>query len=201
VKVTADFLLTFPTFWNKINSLKSKKYFPVKPFSRSIRILWLYLLHKIEEDIVMRKSVILIALMLLLCAVGFGQKKMTVAQTLTKIEREIAAGIVKGDTSVFTKYFAATAAFTDPDGALMTRTESIAMFKSGDLKFESLTVEDVKVKLYGDTAIVTYRSKDKGSYKDQPIVGESRWTDTWARINGKWLIVATQGTTIAPMPQ
>ena len=149
----------------------------------------------------MKKIIIFTALMLLVSAIGFGQKKMTVAQSLEKIEKDIAAAIVKGDTSVFTKYFAATAACTDPDGALMTRDETIAMFKSGDLKFESLTVEDVKVTLYGTTAIVTYRSKDKGSYKGQPITGETRWTDTFVSMKGKWMIVATQGTQIMAMPQ
>jgi len=148
----------------------------------------------------MKKFIIFTALMLLLCTVGFGQKKMTTAQTLEKIEKDIAAGIVKGDTSVFTKYFAANAACTDPDGALMTVAETIAMFKSGDLKFESLSVEDLKVTLYGTTAIVTYRSKDNGSYKGQPIVGESRWTDTFVSMKGKWMIVATHGTMIMPMP-
>lgn len=148
----------------------------------------------------MRKIIIFIALMLLISAAGFGQAKMTVEQTLTKIEKDVADGLVKGDASVFEKYFAATAIITDPGGMMMTRAESITLVKSGDLKFETLTVEDVKVQLYGNTAIVTYRSVDKGTFKGQAFGGKSRWTDAFVKIKGKWLIVAAQGTPIMEMP-
>jgi Domain of unknown function (DUF4440) len=145
---------------------------------------------------IMKKTTITIALMVLFVSLAFGQEKMTVEQTLTKMEQEVADALVKGDTSVFDKYFDAKAAITDPGGMLMDKTQAAALLRSGDLKFESLKVEDVKVKLFGNTAIVTYRTTDKGIYKGQPINGQAQWTDTVVKMNGKWLIVATQGTPI-----
>lgn len=149
----------------------------------------------------MKKIIIFTALMLLFSAVGFGQQKMTVEQTLEKIEKDVAAGLVKGDTSVFTTYFAENAVVTDPGGMMMTRAESITIFKSGDLKFETMMVDDVKVRLYGNTAIVTYTSADKGTFKGQAFTGKHRWTDTFVKMKGKWLIVAAQGTPIMEMPK
>lgn len=148
----------------------------------------------------MKKIIVFTALMLLLSAIGFGQK-MTVEQTLTNIETEVAAGLVKGDTSVFDKYFAETAAIVDPGGMLMTRAEAIKIFKSGDLKFESMKVDDVKVQLFGKTvAVVTYRTTDKGTFKGQAFSGTHRWTDTFMKMGGKWLVIQTQGTPIMEMP-
>ncbi len=145
----------------------------------------------------MRKVIIFAAMMFLVSAVGFGQK-MTVEQTLTKIEHDVVDGILKGDTSVFEKHFTEDAAVTDPGGMLMTRAEAITMFKSGDLKFESLTITDLKIRVHGNAAIVTYSSADKGTYKGQDFTGKSQWTDTFLKIKGKWMIVATHGTSIMP---
>jgi Ketosteroid isomerase homolog len=68
--------------------------------------------------------------------------------------------------------------------------------KSGDLKIESSTNEDMKVQVHGDTAVVTYRSTDKGNYKGNDLSGQYRWTDVFVKRNGRWQIVAGQGTRI-----
>src|SRR5215210_2512762 len=146
----------------------------------------------------MKKITISIALILLVASLAFGQKKMTVEQTLTKIEQDMSDAVVKGDTTVFDKYLDAQAAITDPGGMLLDKTRTIALFKSGDLKFESTKVDNVKVRLFGGTAIVTYRTTDKGTFKGQPINGQTQWTDTFVKTGGKWLVVATQGTPIMP---
>jgi ketosteroid isomerase-like protein len=149
----------------------------------------------------MKKTIISIALMLMLAAVGFGQKKMTTEQSLMKMEEEMAADLLAGKTGAFEKYLAPNAVMVDPGGMSMNKTETIASFKSGDLKFEASKLADMKVTMYGNTAIVTYRTTDKGKYKDMDISGEYRWTDTWTKINGKWLLVAGQGTRIMEMPK
>ncbi|MGC2235161.1 MAG: nuclear transport factor 2 family protein [Pyrinomonadaceae bacterium] len=145
----------------------------------------------------MKKIIIFIALMLMLSALAFGQKKMSVEQTLMKMEEEMAADLQIGKTTSFEKYFADSAVLTDPYGMFLTKTELIALFKSGDLKFESSKIDDMKVSLYGASAIVTYRTTDKGTYKGQDLGGQNRWTNTFAKLNGKWLLIAGQGTPIA----
>jgi ketosteroid isomerase-like protein len=144
----------------------------------------------------MKKIIISIALLMLLAVAGSGQKKMTTEQSLMKMEAEMAADLLAGKTAAFEKYMAPNVVLVDPGGTLMNKTETIAFFKSGDLKFESSKMEDMKVNVYGNTAIVTYKTVDKGKIKDQDISGTYRWTDTWTKIGGKWLLVAGQGTRI-----
>ena len=122
----------------------------------------------------MKKLLVVTALMMLTATLAFGQKKMTVEQTLMNIEQEMADGIVKGNTSAFEKYVADNASLIDPGGMLMNKAQTIALFKSGDLKFESSKIDDMKVQVFDNTAIVTYRTTDKGTYKTQDISGQYR---------------------------
>ena len=55
--------------------------------------------------------------------------------------------------------------------------------KSGDLKLQSASLDDAKVQVYGDTAVVTYSSNDKGTYKGKDISGKTRWTDVFVHHN------------------
>jgi ketosteroid isomerase-like protein len=143
----------------------------------------------------MKKLFIAFAFMMLFGSLTYGQK-MTIEQTLMKMEQEIADAIVKSDTSVFDKYVADNGTFTDPGGMLMSKAQTMAMFKSGDLKLESIKIEGMKVQMFGNTAVVTYTTMDKGMYKDKDISGQYRWTDVFVKMSGKWKLVAGQGTPI-----
>ena len=59
----------------------------------------------------------------------------------------------------------------------------------------------MNVRVYGDAAVVTYSTMDKGTFKGQDISGRYRWTDVFARRGGTWQIVAGQGTRIQPPPK
>ncbi|CAN5475145.1 MAG: nuclear transport factor 2 family protein [Pyrinomonadaceae bacterium] len=143
----------------------------------------------------MKKLFVTMTLMMVFGSLGYGQK-MTTEQTLMKMEQEMADAIVKGDMSVYDKYSADNSVFTDPGGMMMTKAQSLAMFKSGDLKLESIKMDNMKVQMFGNTAVVTYTSMDKGTYKGRDISGEYRWTDVFVKTGGKWKLVAGQGTPI-----
>jgi len=143
----------------------------------------------------MKKLFLAIAFMMVFGSLAYGQK-ITTEQTLMKMEQEIADGIEKGDLSVYDKYTAANAVFTDPGGMLLSKAQLLAQFKSGDLKIESTKIADMKVQMFGNTAIVTYRTTDKGMYKGKDISGEYRWTDVFSKMAGKWKMIGGQGTPI-----
>lgn len=119
---------------------------------------------------------------------------------LTQIERDLAAAFVRGDTSVIEQHTDKDAYLVDPMGDVSSRSNLVEQIKSGDLKFESIEPSDIKVRTYGDTAVVSYQSKEKGKYKTQDIGGETRWLEVFVRRNGKWQVVASQGTVIGQPP-
>jgi hypothetical protein len=47
-----------------------------------------------------------------------------------------------------------------------------------------------------DLAIATYRSTDKGSYDGHDLSGQYRWLDVFAKRNGTWQFIVSQGTKI-----
>ena len=121
-----------------------------------------------------------------------------VEQTVMKIEKELLAAILKGDSSAFERQLADGYVSTGPDGTVEDKAQMIADIKSGDLKLQSATLDEAKVRVHGDTAIVTYASADKGTYKGKDISGKTRWTDVFIKRNGRWQVVATHGSRVIP---
>ena len=115
--------------------------------------------------------------------------------TLTKMEHDAAAALIKRDPA-FGNIFAEDAVFVGPDGAVQTKAQLLADVKSGALVIQSSDITDMKVRVFGESAIATYMTTDKGNYKGQDISGQYRWTDVFVHRGGKWQIVAAQGTPI-----
>jgi uncharacterized protein (TIGR02246 family) len=79
---------------------------------------------------------------------------------------------------------------TDTEGKVRDKAESLANAKA--TKYDSVDYEDVKVTVFGDTAIATGGFNAKGTdASGKPLDVHERWTDTWMKMsNGKWLCVA-----------
>lgn len=160
--------------------------------SLSLRAKYLHSLNKL-----LMKLIIFIVALLVTTPIFVFSQAANDEQTLKQIEQELLNALLKNDAPVFERYVADAFIFTGPDGGVMNKTENIAALKSGDLKFESSKVDDMKVQLHGNTGIVTYQATDKGTYKGKDISGKNRWTDVFVKKGGDWQIVATQGTPLA----
>ena len=58
--------------------------------------------------------------------------------------------------------------------------------ESGKLKMESYENADVKIRVYGEVAIVTGRNVAKGKREGKPFITEVRFTHLWVRERGQW---------------
>jgi ketosteroid isomerase-like protein len=85
---------------------------------------------------------------------------------------------------------------TDSSGKVYTKAEGLAELKA--TKFTSAEYEDVKVTVFGDTAIAAGGFKAKGTDpKGKPFDVHERWTDTWVKKpSGKWVCVASHSSPI-----
>lgn len=124
---------------------------------------------------------------------------MTTEQTLLQMESDWGKAMAGGDMAALDAIIAPDWSMTSPDGQRSTRAESMADLRSGALKFESMVPSGIEVKMFGDTAIVTGTSKDKGTYKGQDISGEYRFTDVFVKRDGKWMAVSTHVTRVGSM--
>lgn len=88
----------------------------------------------------------------------------------------------------------------DPAGATFTRAQDIANVKSGNFKLATFKLDDVKLKVHGEMDVVTGRNTIKGTYMGKDISGVYRFTDAFVKRAGRWQVLSTQGTAIAPPP-
>ncbi len=148
----------------------------------------------------MKKLLVFIALTLLISLPVLAQKSSIPASVqkdidaIKKMEAEISAGFLKGNADANEKYASPNMIFTAPDGTRLSRDIINMSIRNGMLKFTQSTIIDLHVKVFIDTAIATYDTDDKGTFNGQDISGKTRWTDTWARINGNWMLIAVAGS-------
>jgi len=77
-----------------------------------------------------------------------------------------------------------------PSGTVRTKPQVIADFTSGELKFQSITTEEVQVRVYGNTAVETGRSTMIGQDKGKDVPRDTRFTRVWVNQRGRWRLVA-----------
>jgi ketosteroid isomerase-like protein len=107
------------------------------------------------------------------------------------------AAIRTADTAAIERIYGDTYVSTGPTGVVRSKADVISDFKSGALKIESIESEDLKVQPYGDTAVVTGRTRIKGTDKGRALTGEQRFTQVYAKKDGRWQIVAFHLSSIA----
>ena len=123
----------------------------------------------------------------------------SVEQELMQLEKDGAAAAVKGDTTFLDRHTAANYIGTDPGGGVEDRAKMMAGAKAGNIKFETMDLDDMSVRMAGkDTAVVTGRATIKGNLKSGvDISGQYRFTDVWVKQEGRWQVMAWQATKVA----
>jgi len=115
---------------------------------------------------------------------------------ILQLEAEWAKALQTRDTAVMERLLAPEYVGVDPAGVVMSKAQEIAMFKAGDLKFDSITAGGQKVKVYIGGVMVTGTSNVKGKFKDQDISGEYRFIDIFERKPAGWQVVYSQLTKV-----
>ena len=121
-------------------------------------------------------------------------------QRLRKAVEEWAAAELRADTAFLERTLADDFIGIGPRGFMLSKEEWIQRHRSGDLKYQSLSVDDVKVRVYGDAAIVTGSESQKAKYRDQDVPGQFRTTLVWVKQSGRWLLAGLQLSPIAGPP-
>ncbi len=145
-----------------------------------------------------------LALALFVCAISalaisaYAQAiKSPVEQEIVKLENDWMVAWKNGDAAFLEKLFADEYLSTDSDGTTNTKAQELANVKSKTYTFEGFDYGDMKIHIYGDTAIVTGENRTKKAmYKGKDISGTHRFTDGLVKRGGRWQVVATQSTAV-----
>jgi ketosteroid isomerase-like protein len=117
---------------------------------------------------------------------------------ITELEQKLAAAWVHGDQAFIDSVLAPEWSVTDPSGRVLTKQQVLdETFSSDERKLEGMTVDNVKVRAFGDVAVATGRTRASGSYKGERASVELRFTDVLLRRDDRWQFVVSQGTLVA----
>lgn len=88
-----------------------------------------------------------------------------------------------------------------PLGFVRDKAQYLGSRRSGDLKHESLTWDDVRVRVYGETAVAVGSQTQKSTYQGRDASGRFRVTQIAARLGGRWAVVGLHYSPIAQPPE
>ena len=117
-------------------------------------------------------------------------------QALIKIQHDWAKARIKGDSSYTRRLEAENCTVVWPDGSIVNKREDLKSM-TGDIGFTEFQIDDLQVRLYGDTGIVAGQGTIKAHEGKQNLLGgKFVWTDTFIKQNGEWKVVASQVTPV-----
>src|SRR5437763_16890849 len=108
----------------------------------------------------MRPALFIAALVLTVAPMGVGQKQSasgshgtSVAEAIRKLDNERIQAQIHADATALDRIYAPAFIGVGPSGAVRTKPQGILDLTSGDLTFQSITTDDIQVRIYGNTDV------------------------------------------------
>jgi ketosteroid isomerase-like protein len=120
-----------------------------------------------------------------------------VQEQLKKMEMDRAAAVVKADVATLDKTTSDDYVLINMNGRMTGKSEMIAGFKSGQSKLTSEELSDLKVRVYGNTAVITGKADVKGTLGGTDATGQILFTRVWVKKDGRWQSTSLQQTRAA----
>ena len=137
----------------------------------------------------MKSALFITVLVLAMAATGVAQKE-NVEETIRKLDNERIQAQIHADAVALDRIYADDFVGVGPSGTVRTKSQVISDFTSGELKFQSITTDEVKVRVYENTAVETGLSTMVGQDKGKAVPRDTRFTRVWVKQEGRWRLVA-----------
>lgn len=143
----------------------------------------------------MMKTKFLLATFLLSAAWSSAfSRPQQISETASKIlalEAKWNEAYKKGDVAAMNSLLADDFVITTEDGATFSKSGYIAHCGDPDNRVLVSEMSDLKVRVHGNTAVVTGAYREKGTSKDKPYEFHDRMTDVWMLIDGRWQVIVS----------
>ena len=133
-----------------------------------------------------------------------GMKQTPVSRAegeVLKLERAWLDAYEQRDVAAMERIVADDFTITFPEGGVQTKSQIIAQLKaprrSTQPSYKFFT-EDVQSRAYGETVILIGRVITQYERDGKTVRDQSRYTDTYVKRNGRWQVVASHLSNIAP---
>jgi ketosteroid isomerase-like protein len=143
----------------------------------------------------MRRTLVILVVTAASIAPGQAQNaprasRKNVDQIIRHVDQERIQAQIGADAAALDRIYADDFIGIGPSGVVRTKSQVIADFTSGNLRFQSITADDVRVRVYGNTAVETGRSTMIGQDGAKPVPRDNRFTRVWVKQQRGWRLVS-----------
>lgn len=128
--------------------------------------------------------------MVLASASIVGQEKSD-ADTVRGLEIKWTEWYKQRNIDILSSLLAEEFVITVEDGSVYSKAGYISHSADAGTKVQVAELTDLKVRVHGNTAVVTGAYHEKGESSGKPYEYHDRLTDCWVKTGGKWQVVAS----------
>ena len=142
----------------------------------------------------MKRTLVLLILLLTSQIAANSAQNSGAEQEILKLDKQRSSALVQVDIPMLEKFMTDDFAYTHTSGRTQTKSEFLEEIRTGVSHFKSQTLTNVKVRVYGDVALVTGRCDLIGMKDNKDVVLAMYFTEVYKRSNGRWQWVLWQST-------
>lgn len=152
----------------------------------------------------MKRIFVIAALVITASSLALGQttnkksgKNNKAEQEVRKVHSERLKALATSNVSTLDQIVGDDLVYISPVGKVQTKAEIVNDLKSGALKVSSIEPGDMNVRVYGNTAVVTYLTVSKFMDNGREYNNQIRSTSVYVKRHGRWQLVSQQMTRVA----
>ena len=136
----------------------------------------------------------------LLCLLPVAKAQMAVdgEREIRELEMQRFQAMERVDVATLNRILSDDLIYTHANGLQQTKAELIGVLGSGDMKYESITPDDIRVRIYNQTAVVTGRASIKIKARGEEQSFKICYLDVYVKQDSRWQMVAWQSSRVAP---
>jgi ketosteroid isomerase-like protein len=163
--------------------------------------------HRRARGLTVREGAILLILAALLpffalparaAAVPLLHREDRLRKEIENLEAQWRTALMQNDVATVNRLLADDYLGINPNGTLETKADALAQRRSGTVKISSIEPDNVKIRIYGDTAVVTSLVIMEGHDGDRDISGRYHYTRVYSHKSGEWKVVSFEASRIPP---
>jgi ketosteroid isomerase-like protein len=123
-------------------------------------------------------------------------KEEKIKKYFQEIEDNFNAAVISNNVEEIKKCITKDWVLVDSQGGIIPQERFFNVLEQGLLSHTTMTKEVLRIKVYGDIALVTGRGQNTGTWQGQPLEADEWVTDVYKKENEKWLCVLTHLTPV-----
>ena len=112
------------------------------------------------------------------------------------VEDELNGSLITNDPAKISKCLSEDWLLIQSEFGMIPKEKFLLAIAKGELAHEAMQKQVTKVQVYGDIAIVISKGINKGSYKGTPFNAEHWVSNTYKKLNEKWICIMSHETAV-----